>query len=283
MILLPFFLFLGSFSFGQKDGTQISIMTFNIRYNNPQDAPNHWENRKDFVGELIAFYNPDFVGTQEVLKDQLNDMQEKLPDYRYVGVARDDGKDAGEFSALFYKKDKYDLLQTATFWLSENPEAIGVMGWDAACNRVVTWGKFKNKDSGLEMFVFNTHFDHKGEIARQESARLILQKVKEIAGEQNAIITGDFNAHPESNVYQTLTRGTGDLPAFHDVYSKAAQTYGPDWTFNSFGKTPVEKRKRIDYIFTNKEARVEKYISISEQRGDVFPSDHLPVLAEISF
>ncbi len=267
----------------KKESDPIAIMTFNIRYDNPDDAPNNWANRKEFVGELIHFYNPDFIGTQEVLIGQLKDMKQLLPEYDHLGVARDDGKEAGEFSPILYKKNKFTPIRSSTFWLSETPEKAGVMGWDAVCNRVVTWGEFKNNATGQTFFVFNTHFDHRGKVARKESAKLLLKKVKEVAKDQDAIITGDFNASPDSEPYQIIVNGTEDCKGLIDSRALAAHPYGPSWTANSFGKTPVEKRSRIDHIFTNKKVEVRKHVAISEQRGDIFPSDHLPVMAEISF
>lgn len=265
-----------------EDGT-ISVMTFNVRYDNPGDAPNHWANRRDWVGALIRYYQPDFVGTQEVMHHQLMEMKERLPEYEYLGVGRDDGKQGGEYSAIFYKKSKYDLIRSATFWLSENPERVGEKGWDADYPRVVSWGEFKNKANGKKLFVFNTHFDHKGALAREESAKLLLKKVSEIAGNTEAIITGDFNASPESSVYERLTKGNNNHQGLFDTYALSSAPYGPEWTFHGFGKTPVAERKRIDYILTNKKVKVARYHAIAEQRGEVFPSDHLPVFTEISF
>lgn len=260
----------------------VRIMSFNIRYDNPADKPNDWPNRRDWVGELIKFYEPDFVGAQEVQHNQLMDMLQRLPDYAYLGVGREDGKTAGEYCPLFYLKSKYEVVKSATFWLAETPEQP-VKGWDALLNRIVTWGEFKDKKSGKTFFVFNTHFDHVGGKAREESAKLLLAKVKEIAGNRQAIITGDFNSHPESVSYKFLVNGDEKNKGFLDVYKLAKIPYGPEWTTNAFGKSPVERRRRIDYIFVNQNVAVNKYISIAEQRGDLFPSDHLPIMAEIMF
>jgi endonuclease/exonuclease/phosphatase family metal-dependent hydrolase len=269
--------------FQVKEESPVSVMTFNIRYDNPGDKPNDWPSRRDWAGDLVAFYHPDFVGVQEALHNQLVDMQGRLPDYTFFGAGRDDGKLSGEFCAIFYKKEKFDLVRSATFWLSETPEKPGIMGWDAVCNRVVTWGEFKNKSTGKSFFVFNTHFDHMGKIAREESSKLVLTKVSEIAGNKDAIIIGDFNSDPESSVYQRLTNGFSGTKGLKDVYKLAEKPYGPFWTFHSFGKTPLASRNRIDYIFVNRNVKVKRYVAISEQRGDIFPSDHLPVMAEIVF
>ena len=262
------------------DSFSLRVMTFNIRYDNPNDAPNHWDNRRDWVGELIRFYNADFVGMQEVLHNQLQDMMKRLPKYDHLGVGRDDGRRGGEYSAILYRSDKFELLDSSTFWLSESPEKPGSKSWDAAFPRVVTWGVFREKASGKRFFVFNTHFDHQGVVAREESARLLLKKINDIAGQTPAIITGDFNADTGSEAYRILTRGEDGLT---DAYHAAAAPYGPEWTYTAFGKLPLKERKRIDYIFINQPMKVEEYVIISEQRGAVFPSDHLPVMAEIVF
>ncbi len=261
---------------------RVSVMTFNVRYNNPDDAPNNWDNRRKFATDLIAFYHPDVWGVQEALAGQVRDMEEDLPAYGYTGVGRDDGENEGEFSAIFYDKEKYTLLESATWWLSATPDAAGSIGWDAACSRIVTWAKLENNESGKTFFVFNTHFDHRGQTARKESARLLLRKINEIAGGSEVIVTGDFNATPESAVYEQLTTAntTGRLV---DCFLEAQKTYGPEWTFTSFGQTPVKKRNRIDYVFARGPVTVVQYVAISEQRGDLFPSDHLPVMVTLEW
>jgi endonuclease/exonuclease/phosphatase family metal-dependent hydrolase len=273
----------GSSQAMNKKNAPITVMSFNIRYDNPKDVPNDWPNRRDWVGDLVSFYDPDFVGTQEALHNQLVDMQDRLPEYAYFGAGRDDGKLSGEFCAIFYKKNKFELVRSSTFWLSETPEVAGVMGWDAVCNRVVTWGEFRFRNSRKTFYVFNTHFDHMGVKAREESSKLVLRKVQEIAGNNEAIVIGDFNADPNSNVYSWLTGGYSGLKGLIDVYKIAERLYGPEWTVHGFGKTPMASRRRIDYIFINRNARISRYVSISEQRGEIFPSDHLPIMAEILF
>ena len=167
-------------------------MTFNIRYDTPKDSMNSWEHRKDFAASYLPFYDLDICGMQETLVQQCQYLDSVLEDYSYIGVGRDDGKEKGEFSPIFYNHTRLKPLESGTFWLSESPAVPG-KAWDANLPRIVTWAKFKWKGRARSFYVFNTHFDHQGVIARRESATLLLTKVKEIAGDKNAIITGDFN------------------------------------------------------------------------------------------
>ena len=166
--------------------SHVRLATFNIRYDNPGDSLNSWKYRKDRVCEFIREKQPDVLGMQEVLHHQLEDLLAGLPDYAYVGVGREDGKTQGEYAPVFYRKDKYDLLDSNTFWLSEHPDSVGKLGWDAACTRVATWAKLKEKSTGKEFLMVNTHFDHVGTEARRNSALLIIDKIKEIAGTNSA-------------------------------------------------------------------------------------------------
>ncbi len=280
-LLFPAMLWQGSEIYAQKRNTDlgIAVMSFNIRNSNAKDDLNSWENRRNWVGDLIHFYQPDLIGLQEVLHPQLGDLLERLPEYGYIGVARNDGKTEGEYSPIFYNKKRFELIKSATFWLAEDTEKPN-KSWGATY-RIVTWGQLKDKNTGDHFFLFNTHFDNR-EKAREESARLLLEKVGQIAGSQPAIITGDFNSNSQSIPYQILTERKGKK-GFWDTRLLAKSWYGPLWTFHSFGKVPVESREQIDYIFSNRKVTVEQYVSISEQRGEVFPSDHLPILARIQF
>ncbi|MFT3907782.1 MAG: endonuclease/exonuclease/phosphatase family protein [Ferruginibacter sp.] len=258
----------------------LNIMTFNVRYNNAYDSLNAWPNRKDKLCSEILFHKADIIGVQEALADQMTDMQTALKDYSYVGVGRDDGKTAGEYSAIFYNNKKLVVLHSATFWLSETPATAGKKGWDAVCNRIVTWAEIKDKVDGKIFFVFNTHFDHKGEIARRESAKLLLRAVDSIAGKQQAIVTGDFNAHPQDEPIQIITDAQNKL---HLTDAKAiSQTphYGPTGTFNGF-KSMEESDQPIDYIFFNKEVTVLEHATISETWKGRFASDHFAVYARV--
>lgn len=253
----------------------LNIMSFNIRYDNPNDAPNDWPNRKDMVAQMVTFHEVDIVGMQEVLKHQIEDLESRLEDYKWIGVGRDDGKSEGEFCPIFYNAEKLSIQKQSTFWLSETCEVPGKMGWDAACNRVVTWAKFKVNTTGKTFFLFNTHFDHRGQIARRESAKLLLAKIDEIAGEQPAFITGDFNGSPESEPYQILTNPKQGIK---DAFNLSRTPhYGQLSTFSGFKPVEKDNGNRIDYIFISGDITVNKHAIFTDAWGGKYPSDHFPV------
>lgn len=259
----------------QKNDSTITVFSYNIRYNNPDDGINAWEHRKEWVAESISFFGGDIVGAQEVLYSQLQDLLSLLPGYAHVGVARDDGKTKGEFSPILYRKDRFELLQNETFWLSETPEEIGSVGWDAALPRIVTWAKFRDQNTGKTFYFFNTHFDHKGEQAREESAKLITTRVKEIAGDLPAFITGDFNSTPDSEAYKVMDTDKDIL----DTSERAKKSYGPGFTFNGWKINPdPEKYHVIDYIFFKGDMDIHTHHVLDIQRGERFASDHYPVI-----
>eukprot|EP01136_Pigoraptor_vietnamica_P037290 Opistho-1_new@105049 len=177
-------------SFSQQ---KLNVMTFNIRLETVQDGENQWSKRKENLSSMLEFYEADICGMQEVLVGQLRNLSTLLPSYAYVGVGRDDGKEAGEFSPIFYKKDKFTVLESNTFWLSQTPETPS-KSWDAALNRVVTYAKFKDNKTKKVFYVFNTHFDHIGQVARRESAKMLVAKIKAIDPKIPVILTGDFNS-----------------------------------------------------------------------------------------
>ncbi|MHB9055744.1 MAG: endonuclease/exonuclease/phosphatase family protein [Paludibacteraceae bacterium] len=261
---------------------ELNIMTYNVRYDNPGDGQNNWKYRKERAAKAIQFYEADIIGMQEVLYNQLTDFQNLLKSYDHIGVGRTDGKEKGEYSPIFYNKEKLSLLSSGWFWLSETPEVAGKKGWDAAIERIATWGKFKDNSTGKSIFILNTHFDHIGEIARKESVNLIMQKVNELSQGLPVIVTGDFNASPNSNVIQNIVNSSNPL---HLTDSRAVSpvVYGPKWSFHDFGRTPVEKRELIDYIFIKNNVKVLKYGFLAEQEGNEFLSDHAPVLIKVSF
>jgi endonuclease/exonuclease/phosphatase family metal-dependent hydrolase len=270
-------------SFGCRAKTlQLNLMTFNVRYDNPEDSLNNWQFRRGFVAKMINFYDVDVLGTQEVLHNQLTDMLAALPQYAYAGVGRLDGKEAGEYSAVFYKKEKFVLLKSGNFWLSENPSAAGVKGWDAACERIVTWVILQEKTTGKKFAFINTHFDHIGPIARRESAKLLLSKVDGIAQGLPLFVSGDFNSIPKSEVITILTdkKNSGYLT---DSRSIASFIYGPEWTNHAFGRVPMEKRRIIDYIFVKNEISVQLQSVVAEMLGNLYLSDHNPVLIKATF
>jgi len=264
-----------------KENKSINVMSFNIRYNNPADGENAWPNRKDIAASMIRFHGADIAGLQEALKGQIDDLTELLPEYAWYGVGRDDGVEAGEFMVILYRKNRFELLEKSTFWLSQTPDSVS-MGWDAACYRTVTWCKFKDITTGKIFFHFNTHFDHRGIQARIESARLLLKKVEEIAGGYPVVITGDFNSVNTSEPYLILTgaENGNENEIFIDARLISKQEHhGPTGTMTGF--TSIRPGRQIDYIFIKNKVQVLMHGFLSDNFDGRFPSDHLPVLAEI--
>ncbi|MFT6995506.1 MAG: endonuclease/exonuclease/phosphatase family metal-dependent hydrolase, partial [Maribacter sp.] len=255
------------------------VMSFNIRYDNPEDGKQNWHHRKENVVRMIHFYDLDIIGLQEVLVNQQNYLKESLSEYKSVGIGREDGKEKGEFASIFYKKDRFKILKSGTFWLSETPDKIS-KGWDADLERIATWAVFKDKNTREEFIFMNTHFDHIGNIARVESAKLLKEKAIELAGNLPLILTGDFNLVPESEGIRTLIKPDGKNTLIN-ASSAATFTYGPDWTTCGFDNRPFEERKVIDYIFLKGISKVTKYAVFSEMLENVFLSDHCPVFAQI--
>ncbi len=272
----------GNVHAGDNGREAVRVMTFNIRYDNPGDGDDAWPHRKDMAASMIRFHDTDVAGVQEALRGQLDDLASRLPEYAWFGVGRDDGRDAGEFSAIFYRTDRLELLDESTFWLSETPEKPG-MGWDAACNRVVTRGKFRDRATGAVFFHFNTHFDHRGETARRESARLLVRRIEAVAGDVPVVVTGDFNARPGSEPIAIIT-GDGTNTALRLVDSAEISEYphhGPTGTFSGFREQPKPGDGPIDYVFVKNDVKVVRHGTLSDTFDGRFPSDHLPVLAEV--
>lgn len=267
-------------SFAQKD---INVMTYNIRLGIASDGDNQWNNRKKNLASILTYFEADICGMQEAFFSQIQDLEKLLPDtYAWVGKGRDDGKEAGEFSCIFYRKDKYTMLENNTFWLNEHPETVG-LGWEAKYNRVVTYAKFERVADKKIFFVFNTHFDHEAVVARRESAKLLLSKIKTIAGQMPAIITGDFNATPTSEPIEILTNTNN--PDHLDDSENLTLTphFGPYSSFTGF-QAREQDGMRIDYIFLkNADFKVKKHATLSPSWNGRFASDHHPVLATISF
>lgn len=255
----------------------LKIISYNLRFDNQNDGENKWDLRKDFLAQQLHFYSPDFFGTQEGKLHQLQYLKNNLTDYDYVGRGRDDSENQGEFSALFYNKNKFKVIEQATFWLSETPDKVS-KGWDAALERICSYGLFEDIKTKQKLYVFNTHFDHMGEVARLNSAHLIIEKINAINTQKFAVIlTGDFNSEPDSKPYLYLASQMNDARSI----SKIAP-FGPAGTFNNFEfHKPVTTL--IDYIFTSKNnIEVLKFAVLSDSKDCKYPSDHLPVYAEIS-
>lgn len=253
---------------------QLEVMSYNIKYANENDNGNSWSKRKDHLAGQLKFYEPHIFGVQEAVYSQLEFLNEELTGYQYFGKGRDDGDQIGEFSAIFYKTNEFELLEQGTFWLSTTPEIPG-KGWDADFPRVCTYGKFQELQSGKEFWVFNTHFDHVGVAARRNSVKLIHKKIQQLnKNDLPVILMGDLNLEPDTPEISFL------LKHYKDSNREAKVVFGPEGTFNGYDfHSPVTRR--IDYIFTNKGVQVEKYAVLSDSKDLRYPSDHLPVLVHL--
>ena len=305
VIILMMVLFFSACKKGDGE-VELTIASYNVRYYNEYDVRNGngWERRLPILCNLVRYHDFDIFGAQEVLDNQLSDMLKHLDGYDYVGVGRDDGLRDGEYSPIFYRRDKFEVLQSGNFWLSESPE-VPVKGWDAALPRICSWAEFRLVENGDIFWFFNTHFDHIGVEARQNSAELIIAKIKELAGDRKAILTGDLNTDQNSDPYK-LILASG---LFDDAYDMADVRYILNGTFNNFNLAN-KTEERIDHIFLPKGMKVTRYgvltdyylapsiaeaskegavgatnttgvANISETYASRLPSDHYPVVAKI--
>lgn len=255
----------------------LKVMTYNIRLSLESDKENSWNNRKDDALALMSYYHPDYFGVQEAVPQQMTDIKTTLTDYDYVGVGRDDGKNQGEYSAIFYDKNKLEVIRSGTFWLSETPEKPS-KGWDAAYNRVCTYAFFKIKKTGKQFLAMNLHFDHVGDVARVNSAKLILEKIKKLNPKNVPLtLTGDFNLTDDSEPIKIISKSLDNV-----FYHSKKTHYGPKGTFTGFDINTIPQ-DRIDYIFV-KGFEVLSNRTINDRRENLlYPSDHFPILAEINF
>ncbi len=274
----PFYIVLMTLLLGNSSKSQTLITgTFNLRYDNPRDTGNLWAARAPICAALIRFHGFDILGTQEGLKNQLDDLQRELPEYAYYGIGRDDGKDKGEHSAIFIRKDRFKVLEQGNFWLSETPEKPGP-GWDANLNRICSWLKLEDKKLRKTFYVFNVHYDHQGVQARMESSKLMLKQIKAISGDRDVIFTGDFNGNHQSQWYQALNN-SGVLK---DALFQSDHPYRNSGSFNSFQLNNPSKDV-IDHIFISPRFKVKRYGILTDTYHGKYPSDHYPVLAELSY
>lgn len=265
------------FVFASADAQNLKIMSYNLRVDFGGDGENNWEFRRDFLASQLKFYEPDFIGTQEGKAHQLKFIDSLLTDYTFIGLSRDNSKTDGEFSAIFYNHKKFRLLFESTFWLSETPEKKS-KGWDAAYERICTYGLFQDIRTKKRFYVFNTHLDHIGQVAKTNSAKLIIDNINTINTKKLPVIfTGDFNSEPKSEAYQYISKYMNDSR----IVSKAP-SFGPSGTFSAF-KFHEPVTLLIDYIFTSKNnIEVLKHAVLSDSKDCKYPSDHLPVYAEIT-
>lgn len=274
-ILFTITLIFAAVTFGLAQ--DFTVATYNIRYDAASDTGNRWEDRAPHLTQLIKFHGFDIFGTQEGLKHQIEAIKSDLPGFEYIGVGRDDDESGGEHAAIFFDTRKFEVIRHGDFWLSENPETPN-KGWDAALPRICTWALFRDKRSGFQFFLFNTHFDHIGTEARRESAKLIVRKAHELGDGTPMIITGDFNVDQHSESYQVLQQG-GTVT---DAYELAPSPYAPNGTFNGFDITRVND-SRIDHIFLSPPFRVIRYGILTDSYAGKLPADHYPVMAEVHY
>jgi len=274
LILLLAFLSIQSIVTAQQN-QPINVISYNIRYSNTTDGVNIWENRKENVKALLKFYDADIVGLQEALANQFDYLLDN-PDFGAVGAGREDGLRNGEFAAIYFNKHRFTKKESGNFWLSTTPN-VPSKGWDAALNRICTWVKLYDKLNKKELIIFNTHFDHIGVQARIESAKLIKQKIQELAPKLPVILTGDLNVTPETEAIETIKSFLIDTKEV-----TVEPPYGPIGTFNDFNFNSILKRK-IDYIFVNKGFKVQKFAVLSDSKDQKYYSDHLPVYAKLYF
>ena len=256
--------------------TSLSVMTFNMRYDNPEDGQNNWRFRRERIAGVIKAQEVDVLGTQELLSNQFNDLSGLLTGYQGVGVGRLDGAESGEYCAVFFRKDRFTLLDSGTFWLSETPEVVGSLGWDGACERIATWVVLRDRD-GRELFFIDTHLDHVGQVARDEGVSLLMKRIETLSGGRPVILTGDFNGTVDSEPITILSGG-----GMKNAYSVASTVYGPAWSFHDFGRIPVENRQLIDFIFVNGQVTADKFRVIDDKPDDGYLSDHTPIIAGLT-
>ncbi len=259
----------------------LNVMSWNIRYDNPGDGANAWPKRKDWVAEIILRNKIDVAGFQEVLAGQFEDLKARLPEMEAYGVGRNDGKRAGEFTPIFYRKDRFEAIASSTFWLSPTPDEPASKGWDAALPRIASWIKFQDRKTAEKFYVINTHFDHRGAQARTESAALLVKSLREKFSDHPVILTGDFNTTPKTAPHNTLVgAGNADQSAFLDTYDHSAQMpEGPNSTWNGF--QAIVPDQRIDFVFVTKSVKVQRFQILDDQRDGRFPSDHLPIVTRL--
>ena len=263
-----------------SNSNSLRVMTYNIRFDNPADGVHAWPNRKELVASVIRFHKADIIGVQEALEHQIQDLMELLPGYDWVGVGRnEDG--GGEFSAILYRSSVVTVKAAQTFWLSESPDEPGSKSWDSSLPRIATWAHFVTSSDGRELFVLNTHFDHRGEQARLESARLLKEQVSKLANGLPVIVMGDLNATSEQPPLVLLSdTPLSDGRSLRDGFVHSiVPHHGPASTWTGF--TKIEADRRIDYIFASEDLPIHYHAILTDKLEDRYPSDHLPVLVEV--
>lgn len=260
---------------------ELRVMTFNIRYGTADDGADSWEHRRDLVFAVIRDEAPDIIGTQEALRFQLDELRRALPQYHELGVGRADGDTAGEYAAILYRRDRFRVEDSGTFWLSDTPEVRGSTGWGATLPRICTWARFVDGRSAGTFYVYNVHFDHESQESRERSARLLAERIAARRHPDPVIVTGDFNAG-EGNPAMRILRGEGEpqgdqrlRDTFRDLHRNAVDV----GTFHGFRGLTVGPK--IDAVLVSEGFEVVEAAILDEARDDRYPSDHFPVTAVI--
>lgn len=257
----------------------LRVMSFNIRFGTANDGPNSWPARETMVHQVIREFDPDLLGTQEVVEFQAKSLREALPGYGFIGVGRTDGKQGGEFCPLMYKSDRFQLLDSGTFWLSETPEVAGSKSWDSSLPRIATWARLADRRTDATLLVCNTHFDHLGQQARLESAKLLQQRLPGLAKGAPVVLMGDFNTTEDGAPYKVLTQPEeGKGIAFVDSYRAVhPQRSKQEATYNGF--RGIAEGSRIDWIVYGPGVKASQAAIDRTQKDGRYPSDHYPVTA----
>ena len=265
----------------KPDTNILKVMTFNIRYDNPDDSLYAWPNRTKIICNFLKNENPDLLGMQEVLAHQYEFLDSVMTDYSSVGVGRTDGVKKGEMNPIFFRKDRFELIRTRTFWLSDSSEIAGSMAWGADLPRIVTWTELSEKTTHEHFYFFNTHFAHDSDSARIMSSTLFLDKVDSIASGFPFVITGDLNMLISDKGYEILTGPYESVPLLSDTYAVSEKRpVGPAYTFNGFSEK--KKTGRVDYIFVRNGMKVLEHRTFIKKEHGIYISDHWPVMATVS-
>ena len=280
-IKILFSLTISLFSMGTCSATAntIKVITFNIGGDFIANGPNQWKNRKPMMMRFLSKEAPDILCVQEALYNQLNDLQMSLQMYEMVGVGRVDGKKKGDFNSIYYRKDKFEQINSGTFCLSEKPDSIGRLGWDAKYPRIATWINLRYVETGDIVFILNTHLDNVGKKARVEGIKLILEKIALLSKSDNILLTGDFNDVEKSKVHALATQW-----GLVDTYLASPKKKGVEYSFHEFGQKEMKKRYKLDYVFTSKCFEILS-VNIPKERlkKGAYISDHNPVIVKMKF
>lgn len=265
-----------------SDAGAIRVMSFNVRNSNSQDGENAWPKRIELFFDTIARFDADLIGLQEVLAVQHDEIERRLSGFGFSGVARDDGKRKGEWALIAYRKRRFEVVRSGDFWLSETPAVVGSKSWDAALTRICSWVRLREQATGRELVFANTHFDHKGVVARQEASRVLSQQLSGIAQGVPAILTGDLNIDEDNPAYAVLVRpDTAGAVRWVDSYRTVHPVRRPDEaSFHAFKGTTAGSR--IDFIFHTTHFRATAGDIDRTSREGRFPSDHYAVTAVLT-